>query len=166
MSNFFYSADGRKIALERFADAASTPSFKDSLSLRGNLTLDGAIKAQRFIKEDGSELNEIMSEKRVFAVPDTLTFDAQGYMTIGGKKNDNKLLFSSQWQGFPDDKTGGAEISNDTETYKQLMIVGNKSAGGPRTVGIWDKLNVNGKLCVGSSCVDEVAFGKLIASIK
>jgi len=44
-------------------------------------------------------------------------------------------------------KDGGqkdsSEISNDTGTYKQLMIAGNKSAGGAREVGIWDNLTVD-----------------------
>lgn len=60
----------------------------------------------------------------------------------------NPIRFSSQWSGFPDDKTNGAEISNDVSSFKTLMIVGNKSAGGVRSVSIWDVLNVNGNLRV------------------
>lgn len=60
----------------------------------------------------------------------------------------NPIKFSSGWSGFPDDKTNGAEISNDTSNYKTLMIVGNKSSNGPRNVGIWDRLTVNGDLVV------------------
>jgi hypothetical protein len=71
------------------------------------------------------------------------------------------VKFSKMWTAYPDDKTDAAEISNDTENYKQLMIVGNKSAGGVRQVGVWDQLNVNGtlqtngKLCVGQTCINE-----------
>lgn len=61
-----------------------------------------------------------------------------------------------------------AEIANDTGSYKTLMILGNKSAdGGTRRVGIWDRLDVNGthvvngRLCVGGTCVDETTFGKM-----
>ena len=60
----------------------------------------------------------------------------------------NPLKFSSDWSGFPDNKTNGSEISNDTNVYKKLMIVGNKSAGGGRKVGIWDRLDVHGDLGV------------------
>lgn len=56
----------------------------------------------------------------------------------------NPIRFSSGWTGFPDNKPNGAEISNDTSTYKTLMIVGNKSNGGGRRVSIWDTLEVNG----------------------
>ena len=73
-------------------------------------------------------------------------------VTIGGRVDMlttfNPIRFSSTWSGFPDDKTNGAEISNDVTGYKTLMIVGNKSAGGPRSVSIWDVLNVNGNLKV------------------
>lgn len=49
---------------------------------------------------------------------------------------------------------GGAAIYNDgpdTATYKKLMIVGNDSEGGPggpRNVGVWDNLAVNGSVSV------------------
>jgi hypothetical protein len=36
-----------------------------------------------------------------------------------------------------------SEISNDTGSYKKLMIIGNKSSG-TRKVGIWDHLDVHG----------------------
>jgi Chaperone of endosialidase len=51
---------------------------------------------------------------------------------------------SSGWTGFPDAVTNQAEISNDTGTYKTLMIVGNRSAGVGRRVSVWDRLEVNG----------------------
>jgi hypothetical protein len=58
----------------------------------------------------------------------------------------NPLRFSSGWTGYPDGATNQAEISNDTGTFKTLMIVGNKSAGVGRRVSIWDRLDVNGTL--------------------
>src|SRR5215217_5442745 len=56
----------------------------------------------------------------------------------------NPIRVSSGWTGFPDAVTNQAEISNDTGTYKTLMIVGNRSAGVGRRVSIWDRLEVNG----------------------
>lgn len=56
----------------------------------------------------------------------------------------NPIRFTSAWSGFPDPTTNQAEISNDTETYKTLMIIGNKSAGLGRRVSVWDRLEVNG----------------------
>ncbi|MBW4668221.1 MAG: hypothetical protein KME60_12555 [Cyanomargarita calcarea GSE-NOS-MK-12-04C] len=58
----------------------------------------------------------------------------------------NPIRFTSAWSGFPDLAINQAEISNDTGTFKTLMIVGNKSAGGVRRVSVWDKLEVNGAI--------------------
>ena len=58
----------------------------------------------------------------------------------------NPLHLTSAWTGSPDRATNVAEISNDTGTYKTLMIVGNKSNGGPRRVSVWDTLEVHGEL--------------------
>jgi hypothetical protein len=60
----------------------------------------------------------------------------------------SNIKFSTSWSNFPDNSTIQSEISNDTGNYKKLMIVGNKSAGGSRQVGVWDNLEVNGKLKV------------------
>jgi len=72
----------------------------------------------------------------------------------------NNLKFSRNWSGYNDNKSDAAEISNDTKDFKTLMIVGNKAAGGPRRVSVWDKLEVNGQLCVGNNCVDQNTFNK------
>ncbi len=63
---------------------------------------------------------------------------------------DHPIWFTSGWSAHPDSDSSAAEISNDTGTYKTLMIVGNTSAGGSRSVSIWDKLTVNGTLTVTS----------------
>ena len=60
----------------------------------------------------------------------------------------NPLRFTSAWSGFPDNNKNCAEISNDTNYHKALMIVGNQSAGQGRKVAIWDRLDVNGFLYV------------------
>jgi hypothetical protein len=77
---------------------------------------------------------------------------ARGPQGVSGFGTDtiNNVKFSQGWTGFPDNATDKSEISNDiTNPYgKQLMIAGNKSAGGPRKVGIWDELNMNGQLNV------------------
>jgi hypothetical protein len=67
--------------------------------------------------------------------------NAKATSFIGG---DIKL--SKGWTGYPDNATDKSEISNDTNGYKTLMIVGNKSndAAGPRRVGVWDDLTAYG----------------------
>lgn len=61
-------------------------------------------------------------------------------------QSSNPIRFSSSWTGSPNSVTNRAEISNDTNNFKTLMIVGNKSAGLGRRVSIWDRLEVNGIL--------------------
>ena len=70
----------------------------------------------------------------------------EGATTVDGDFYSHGLKVSRNWTGYPDNSTTQSEISNDTNGFKQLMIVGNKSGGGERRVGIWDTLNVNGKL--------------------
>jgi len=54
----------------------------------------------------------------------------------------NPIRFSGAYSGYPDSGVNNAEICNDTSANKLLMIVGNKSAGDARKVGIWDDLEV------------------------
>jgi hypothetical protein len=74
--------------------------------------------------------------------------NVQGDLQVNGQTNiltgSNPIRFSSVWTAFPDDKTNGAEICNDTDRHKTLMIVGNNSKGEGRRVGIWDRLDVFG----------------------
>jgi hypothetical protein len=63
----------------------------------------------------------------------------------------NPIRFTSGWSGFPDPVNNQAEISNDTGTYKTLMIIGNKSGGLGRRVSVWDRLEVNGTLFANGS---------------
>jgi hypothetical protein len=82
----------------------------------------------------------------------------------------SKIKLSGKWMNSAGPKN--SEISNDTTTFKTLMIVGNSSAAGVRKVGIWDHLDVNGnqnvtgnlavngdvkgkKFCIGGTCIDE-----------
>jgi hypothetical protein len=61
----------------------------------------------------------------------------------------NPLRFTSAFANFTGDAVDHAEISNDTGTYKTLMILGNRSNNASiRRVSIWDRLEVNGSLNV------------------
>ena len=74
---------------------------------------------------------------------------------VTGQLNASNILLSKGWSGFPDNRQDGAEIANDTGAFKTLMLVGNKSAGGLRQVGVWDALTVNGTLAVkGAGTID------------
>ena len=97
----------------------------------------------------------------------------------------SKIRLSNRWTKYPDQGTDQAEISNDTGTYKKLMIVGNKSSK-TRKVGIWDHLDVHGnqdvtnsfsagkiesrgdvkgkRICIGATCIDENDLKKMKSS--
>jgi hypothetical protein len=86
--------------------------------------------------------------------------DINGWMRILSESN--PLRFTSSWTGFPDISANQAEICNDTNFYKTLMIVGNKSGGQGRKVSIWDRLDVNGFLHVKGNLQ---ASGAIIPSV-
>lgn len=58
----------------------------------------------------------------------------------------NNLNFTNNWMDTMHSDNNVSEISNDTTVFKKLMLVGNKSGGGKRKVGIWDDLDVAGNL--------------------
>ncbi len=64
-----------------------------------------------------------------------------GSVEMGGA---NPIRFTPQWSGFSDyHRTNTAEISNDTSSFKALMVVGNSSAqANRRQVQIYDDLKV------------------------
>lgn len=80
----------------------------------------------------------------------------------------NNIKLSQNWSGYPDNKIDGAEISNDIDKYKSLMIVGNRSNNNIRNIGVWDNLKVNGnlsvtnKLCVNGQCINENTLKNLV----
>ena len=95
MSNIFYTADGKKFNLENFADIApssqsqtqsNVKTFDDSLRLKGNLSLDGTIRASRYLMEDGSDMKLSSSQS---GLPSNVSFDAQGNMNMSGNMNMN-----------------------------------------------------------------------------
>ena len=72
-----------------------------------------------------------------------------GDLDVVGKivnPNISNIKFTTGWSDFPNSGADRSEISNDTGEFKKLMIVGNKSRGGDREVGIWDNLTVSGNI--------------------
>ena len=117
----------------------------------------GAENAKMIILENGNvgigtkTPTAKLSVQGALTVSDTTNFGGQVDMLSAS----NPIRMSSAWTGFPDDKVNGAEISNDVTGYKTLMIVGNKAAGGPRSVSVWDVLNVNGNLKVTATVTSD-----------
>jgi hypothetical protein len=70
----------------------------------------------------------------------------------GGLALNGLMLSSNNWASGQNDKGyGWGHIVNDHGSYKALMIAGNNSGGGSRKVNIYDDLNVNGGIHVGSN---------------
>lgn len=103
--------------------------------------------------------NNIRIEQKGLSMGGTGQLSVDSPDTVGGRlivDNDgtvlhNNIKFSKKWSAYTDNSNNKSEISNDTDAYKSLMIVGNKSGGGERRVGIWDTLNVNGALNVSNN---------------
>lgn len=75
--------------------------------------------------------------------------DSDDYITLNSFSN--PINFTGKWQGTPDTVTNVAEISNDTDAHKTLMIMGNRSNGQGRRVSVWDRFEVNGTFVNNSS---------------
>ena len=76
---------------------------------------------------------------------------ATGALTV--LADSNPINFTTAWSSTPDGATNVAEISNDTNKFQTLMLIGNRSAGltepgKGRRVSVWDILEVNGDLKV------------------
>ena len=126
----------------------------DSLYLRKlndkNHTLQytNSVDGPRLTGCAGGELGTICNGSKT-----ALKWDNAGAVTT------NDIKITNAWSNFPNTGKDKSEISNDTNQFKQLMIVGNRSAGGARQVGVWDKLNVNGDLNVtGTSLTNNIKF--------
>ncbi len=171
MSSVFYTADGRKMNMERFADANATPSLEDSLRLRGNLSLDGTIRAGKFLMADGSEMKTVVQEQKVSVLPESVSFDAQGNMTVkkGGSMETVKVLGGDNASiqtpngelrmnkqgimfGGPNDKReiNSGQITAGLHVPNSLNIVGMSADGGAasRRIDMWAEggLNVYGPI--------------------
>ena len=111
----------------------------------------------------------IVSDQR--AASDKFGFDyldnqgvLKNYMWMSDKGvslNEDKLLISRNYKGHPEVSVDRAEISNDVNSFKKLMIVGNRSSGeGIRKVGIWDHLDVHGNQSVNGYMTALRAIGR------
>lgn len=173
-------------------------TLQNNLVIEGGRTSDGlnegysAINFNGYTENKDKLINEKKSRWRV-AVDQRTDSDKFGidqykpdkspwnYMWMSDgtvSLNNNKLLFSNKFTGWPNNAKDQAEISNDPSAGK-LMIVGNKSSGeGFRKVGIWDHLDVHGnqnttgtnratnlvavnKICIGDLCLDKNDFLKI-----
>ncbi|HWK88591.1 MAG TPA: tail fiber domain-containing protein, partial [Longimicrobium sp.] len=68
--------------------------------------------------------------------------------------------------GFVNQDRRSAEISNDIDGYKTLMILGNSSSGLGRRVSVWDRLEVNGTFVNNSDARFKRNFRKLTGALR
>ena len=90
-----------------------------------------------------------------------------GGSTAGVQARLGQTYITNNWQAKTSDNVS-SEISNDTGTYNSLMLLGN-SKSGKRSISMWDNVNINGgltvgssstvpasgQLCIGSTCITE-----------
>jgi hypothetical protein len=139
--------------------------------IRGNTHVDGTFTVNEgngdwnWIKVKGNHNDNIYlgsdgTNRGIWADGNRPFSVYQNGTTALAVNTDNSLTaaninFTKNWTSSPDGVTHVSEISNDTNVYKELMIVGNKSAGAERRVGVWDRLNVHGTFCIGNTCISE-----------
>lgn len=83
-------------------------------------------------------------------------FDVGIDTTVRGQVNANAFNFNGfkDWDTGSFDATGGgAAIVNDNGTYKSLMLLGNRSAGGNRKIRMYDDVLVSSNLEIGATII-------------
>lgn len=110
------------------------------------------------------KINNINSENL-----DSKNINISNELLLNNEIKKSGLKITNKYSGYSDKVEKHSEISNDTEQYKALMIVGNKSNKDKiRTVNVYDKLNVgngsNGQFCIDGVCIKkehlEILTGK------
>jgi hypothetical protein len=102
---------------------------------------------------------------------ETMRITGDGNLQLGGNMqlngsmllnaSDHAMLFNLGYNAdfTPPKTTSNAQISNDVNTFKCLMLVGNASQGAgwsDRWVGVWDSLNVAKDLYVGNNTWKQI----------
>ena len=126
----------------------SDPELKTAIqnALKADMTFVASVKGVKGDKGDRGDSGGITEDNKK-----NMVWCADGVCRSKGHTfavetspaaSDNKLYLTNEWQSKPDSVLNASEISNDTKDRKKLMIVGNRSGGGVREVGIWDNLTV------------------------
>ena len=145
MSNIFYTADGKKFNLENFADIApnsqsqsqsNVKTLDDSLRLKGNLSLDGTIRASRYLMEDGSDMKLSSSQS---GLPSNVSFDAQGNMIMNGNMNTIGTIKASKYL-----MADGSEMK--TNSSVQSGLPSNVSFDAQGNMNMNGDMNVKGNI--------------------
>lgn len=134
--------------------AAKTIGVDGNLHLENGQVMLGAGETPSRLHFDASTKLLTLTGPTGVAVQGPLSgqdaLDVNGSVKVAS--GSNPVRIAGAWSGFPDGANNRAEISNDTGTYKTLMIVGNKSGDGKtRKVSVWDRLEVNGAAHVNGS---------------
>lgn len=131
------------ISNEALANIASV--YNGETLTANNITSSGNVNANNLTATNLTATNLTATNSTTSGNTNANIINANNVNTKNFIGADIKL--SKGWTGYTDSGTDKSEISNDTGSYKTLMVVGNKSndPNGPRRVGIWDELDVNGK---------------------
>lgn len=113
---------------------AKDPVLKEAVktalvtTLKADQSFKDSVKGEKGAPGSPGGINEENKKNLIWCADGTCRNDGTGVSLTQG------------WKNGAD--TTSSEISNDVGTYKKLMVVGNKSAGGEREVGVWDNLSV------------------------
>jgi hypothetical protein len=95
-----------------------------------------------FGSQDGYEWRD-KTDKPIMTIGDN------GVLRTRNAANQGINIGVSDWNATAQDNDGiQSSITNDVGPVKKLMIVGNRSGGGARRIGLWDDVEVNGGLNV------------------
>ena len=149
--------------------------FSDYGELYLGITVDGTALTgrQRLMSAPYSVAS---GEAKDFTVSGLLTaaqLTTSGAMTVNGPMTANanatisQTMISGNYTGYADGAGNEqkSEIANDTNTYQALMLAGNRSAGGPRVIKMYETVDISGNVIApnnvhgGCSNVQTTTFG-------
>jgi hypothetical protein len=123
----------------------SDPELKTAIqnALKADMTFVASVKGDKGDRGDSGGITEDNKKNMVWCADGVCRSKGHTFaVETSPAASDNKLYLTNEWQSKPDSVLNASEISNDTKDRKKLMIVGNRSGGGVREVGIWDNLTV------------------------
>jgi len=148
------------IVFEMSKNAAFSKSMKDVMTtdpvlryailaaLKADVGFTTSLKGPKGDKGESAAINDATKKNLIWCADGVCRpYGKDDRLTVGAGITAGISLTNTWKNGGQKDSS---EISNDTGTYKKLMVVGNTSAGGAREVGIWDNLTVDRNITTNS----------------
>jgi hypothetical protein len=160
------SINGGSVSTRPLLSITNNGTNKLTLDASGNLSTAGYLSVQGHfaVGNYGGNSTYIGSGDNGYFYDDGTVYlgksDNSKTVHVRGPLQCGAGFLTSGWHNYAD--TSNSEISNDTNSYKCLMIVGNSSDdSSTRKVAIWDYLKVNGSQLVTGNLT---SYGDITAS--